>query len=271
MTNAHGSSPASVEPGKAESGGAPLDATGGHEPYADSAPGADEWSRYQRVLGWILSAAVLTIAVTVLAVGARHDSYDAFTDALERGDVTKVEIFGSRPGVSDTGYSTMEVRWRDGLVTRWSEVTQASSPRQAKIADNNGADAVVVSDDLVAEWRVMAPGLQVVERQEQTGGTIAGPTDGGEGGYQMPSWAAVLTLIVTVSVFSQIVLGPRPWRATRWGWFWLLLCAPLLAVPAYLLLGGPTGLGGRPRSTFRVNGGLMLASAVLVSLGLSLL
>ncbi|MFC6287142.1 hypothetical protein ACFP3Q_16865 [Nocardioides sp. GCM10027113] len=39
-----------------------------------------------------------------------------------------------------------------------------------------------------------------------------------------------------------LVLGPRPRRATRWSWFWLLCMVPPVGVLAFLALGGPTSL-----------------------------
>lgn len=61
-----------------------------------------------------------------------------------------------------------------------------------------------------------------------------------------------------------LVRGPRPRRATRWGWFWLF-GAPL-GLEAYLLLSGSWTRAARPgdQSPRRVVGGVAFAIALLV-------
>lgn len=231
----------------------------------------DGWPRGHRIYGWILALAVLVLAVTWMVDGAKHEPYDSFTHALENGEVTEIEVAGTREVTSDdNGFFRIDVYWRDNFRPRFAEVTQASSERQKQSALRNGHDVVVVTDDLVAEWKELRPGLEVTERPRHTGGTV-GVNKGGAAVHQVPGWAAILTLFLLLAVFVQITLGPQPRRATRWGWFWLLLWVPTLAVPAYLLLGGPLGLGGRPRTNFRVSGPLVFVVATGVILATTLL
>lgn len=228
----------------------------------DSSLTRDGWPRGHRIYGWILAVAVVVLAVTWMVDGAKQEPYDSFTRALESGEVTAIEVAGSCEMAPDAkGFFRIEVYWRDNFRPRFAEVTQASSERQKQSARRSGHDTVVVSDDLVADWKELRPGLEVTERSMHTGGTV-GANKGGAAVHQMPGWATILTLFLLLAVFVQIALGPQPRRVTRWGWFWLLLWVPTLAVPAYLLLGGPLGFGGRPRTSFRVSGPLVFVVAL---------
>jgi hypothetical protein len=70
------------------------------------------------------------------------------------------------------------------------------------------------------------------------------------GGISGPGWLGLFYLVLLA---ATLVLkgGPRPWRATRWAWAWLVLLVPPYGIAAYLVLGGPTGLL-RPRDPRRV-------------------
>lgn len=231
----------------------------------------DGWPRGHRVWGWVLAVAVLVLAVTWMTAGAKHVEYDSFTDALESGEVSEIQVAGAREVTPDAnGFFTLDVYWRDKFRPRVSRVTQASSERQEQRALRNGADVVVVTDDLVAEWKEVQPELEVTEHPRHTGSTLGRHPDG-VGNHELPGWAGILAIFVVLGVFVQIVRGPQPLRATRWGWFWLLVWVPTLTVPAYLLLGGPLGLGGRPRTNFRISGPVVFVVATVVILATTLL
>ncbi len=76
--------------------------------------------------------------------------------------------------------------------------------------------------------------------------------------------------VYVVLLGATLVLngGPRPWRATRWAWAWLVLLVPPFGIAAYLALGGPTGLF-RPRDPRRVwlTGGWAFLLALLLGGG----
>ena len=82
-------------------------------------------------------------------------------------------------------------------------------------------------------------------------------------------WAGLVRLLA----LGLLVLGPRPWRGTRWAWLWpvLLLQEPALGALAFLLLSGPLPRV-RPHEPGgdRVRGGrgLVVAVAALVALPL---
>jgi len=77
--------------------------------------------------------------------------------------------------------------------------------------------------------------------------------------------------LVRLLALVLLVLGPRPWRGTRWAWLWpvLLLREPALGALAFLLMSGPVPrvwphepLGPRTQG----GRGLLLAVAAAVAL-----
>jgi hypothetical protein len=74
---------------------------------------------------------------------------------------------------------------------------------------------------------------------------------------------------VALSAFVLLVVGPQPWRATRWAWFWLLWTAPPLGILAFLLLGGSTRLWPPARAEARLTGGWAFLLTILLGMALS--
>lgn len=83
----------------------------------------------------------------------------------------------------------------------------------------------------------------------------------GLAGSDGPSWYAVVGWASALVGLYAVVFGPQPWRATRWGWFWLL-GLPFGGV-GFAVLSGPTPRLAAPRDPFRrMSGG----RAFLISL-----
>jgi hypothetical protein len=82
-------------------------------------------------------------------------------------------------------------------------------------------------------------------------------------GWRLPGWMGWPVLAWWLGCLALLVVGPRPWRATRWAWFWLL---PLPFGPlAFLLLGGPTpGLPRPADENRRLTGGWAFLLAILL-------
>ncbi|GAB3261329.1 hypothetical protein GCM10027425_24690 [Alteromonas gracilis] len=61
-------------------------------------------------------------------------------------------------------------------------------------------------------------------------------------------------VVAAMAILAYLVVGPTPWRADRWAWFWMTSVSPLASV-AFLLLSGPTP-GIRPPAdpSRRMNG-----------------
>jgi hypothetical protein len=87
------------------------------------------------------------------------------------------------------------------------------------------------------------------------GWSFAGMPDAGTVlGISVPSPLADLAVILTVAGVVILVLGPQPWRATRWAWFWCN--ANPVGMAAFLLLSGPLpGLPLPRKITQRLTGG----------------
>ncbi|WP_076260123.1 hypothetical protein [Intrasporangium flavum] len=191
---------------------------------------------------------VLAVAVAVALglLGTHHAPLSELRTAIETGQVHEVRVAGTLPpGAS--GYSTAYVRWSEGGFERLTTVRQVSSP------EVDTADASAVPDQVVGS-------IEAHLREVQGGGVLritrdgsAQPTGGSLLGIEVPSWVVGGAMLVWVLSLLLLVAGPEPSRATRWGWFWLLVStlAPLTIV-LFLLLGEPThrGLGGGGRSRF---------------------
>lgn len=69
--------------------------------------------------------------------------------------------------------------------------------------------------------------------------------------WRVETWALVLAGVVFVVTLGVLVRGPQPLRMTRTAWVFPIVLVPVLAVPAYLLFGGPARVGGVPGSPER--------------------
>ena len=154
----------------------------------------------------------------------------------------------------------MEVHWRSGMFAHSTQVVEARPLAAGRRAGARDGVTGVVRGDLGDELRRLQPGLRV-ERV----GYPSGPSTEVLG-RELTGWTAGVLIVVFLGTLGLLVLGPEPWRATRWAWFWLVTsaAAPLAAV-AYLVLAGPTSLSRAPRDgSRRLTGGwaFLIASVV---------
>ncbi|RJK95338.1 hypothetical protein [Vallicoccus soli] len=210
----------------------------------------DTWGR-----GWTcarrgLLVAVLAMLAVAVLTGDRRGSYADLHDALRAGEVDRVVVTdGLAPG--GQGYALQEVLWRDGLVQRRAEVWQVQGDERPE------ADGLPVAEreaglDLLAAY----PGL-VVDRAPAS---VASTTE--ILGWRQTGCAAGSGLALVLAAFMVLLLGPTPWRATRWGWFWLFWTPPGLL--AFLLLGGPGALPAPRPGAWRMHGGWAFLLALVV-------
>jgi hypothetical protein len=86
-----------------------------------------------------------------------------------------------------------------------------------------------------------------------------------------PRWLRLTAVAAGVFSFLLLIGGADPWRANRWGWFWLLGLGRDVGLGAllFLLLSGPTPGIPRPRpDAERWTGWRALAVAMIVGIAL---
>lgn len=222
---------------------------------------ADGWGRRDRIAGWVLVGAWTALLLTALLTGHKVSGFDRLEGLVAAGEVTEVEVVGGVGGsTSWDGFGVAQVRWREGWVVHTAEVTEAGDARQATRARRQSdADRVVVGS-VEAHLSALDPDVRF---------TRGGPRNPYSeiAGLQTPGWVG-LAYVALLGATLVLNGGPRPWRATRWAWAWLVLLLPPFGIAAYLLLGGPTGLW-RPRDPRRVwlTGGWAFLLALLLGGG----
>ena len=201
---------------------------------------------------WVLVAGCLLLLGTIVVAGERTTSYDDLSSAVAAGRVDEVHVVG---GIHEGGSSAfVEVHWRSGPIGRVTEVVETTS--RGAVADT-ALDAPVIDglvDDRLTE---LDPSLRITR-----GGDLHGYSE--LKSWRIPSWTGLVGVAVGLCVLVLLVLGPQPWRATRWAWFWLLGLAPPLGLLAFLLLGGATRLWPPARPEVRLTGGWAFLLAIVV-------
>jgi hypothetical protein len=219
----------------------------------------DGWTRRDRVAGWVLAAAWVALLLSALVTGQRTSTFADLEGQVAAGEVRTVEVVGEPLPDDAIGYGGVEVRWREGWVLHAAWVTEASSERQAVKARRSNGDPVVVGS-VADHLRGLDPDVTLTRGEHRSSSfTMAG--------LEAPGWIGLGYLVLLVGTLA-LIGGPRPWRATRWAWGWLVLLVPPYGVAAYLLLGGPTGLLP-PRDPRRVwlTGGWAFLLALLLGGG----
>ncbi|SDS48325.1 hypothetical protein SAMN04488570_1977 [Nocardioides scoriae] len=208
--------------------------------------------RHALVVCWLVALVALPV------VGERNSSWDDVRGLVASGEVTRVRVSGELSDVG-TGSSTVTVHWRQGLLGHRAEVVQVVGRGRAAGPDPGGEKTVVrvpPSRTLVQ----LQPGIRLTRDPSpaQSGSDVLG--------WTVPSAVALLGVVLLFVGLALLVGGPRPWRATRWAWFWLLL--PPIGHVVFLLLSGPTPGVRPPRpGARRLTGGwAFLLSLPLASL-----
>jgi hypothetical protein len=216
-----------------------------------------EGSRRDRTLGWVLAGGLLLRVTALGLTGAKESSFASLESAVAAGKVHRVELTGDGLSPGSVGYATREVRWREGVLNRYVEVTEASGDDQAREARSEGAGHPVVVGSLEDRLVAIDPTLQVLTGASRSSSfEVLGMTG--------PGWLGVAFLALLAGCLFALSRG-RPWRATRWAWAWIVLLLPILGMAAWLLLAGPTGRF-RPRDPARVwlTGGWALLLALVL-------
>jgi hypothetical protein len=196
------------------------------------------------VIAWTLVAICLVLLGTVLVAGERPTSYADLRAAVADGRVDEIRVEGGLDRQVE-GSASATVHWRDHLMGRVTSVTEATSRRDARFMGMRRPILDGRVDDKLTE---LDPDLRTTRSSDWRSYNEIGP-------WRVPQWTGFTTVVLYLGVLGLLVAGPKPWRATRWAWFWLLGSVPLVAVLAFLLLGGSTSVLPPSRPERRLTGG----------------
>ncbi len=202
-------------------------------------PAERRWDQLRLLLlvGW------LAVAVLTVVLGDRAGSWEQLRAGVASGSVDHVEVNGELPertAGAVSGVSVVELRWRDGLVGYRADVVQVlgADPDAAAMAETERT-ASALGPGTPALTSYPSVRLQQLRADvDLTSGDGRPAVSGDLLGWRVPGalpWAVFGLVLVA---FAVLALGPVPWRATRWAWFWLMW-TPIASV-GFLLLGGPT-------------------------------
>ncbi len=196
--------------------------------------------------------ALLTAALMV-TTGQRPATYGVLLSDVASGKVDEVQYVGADAS------ETVELRWSvlGGLLDQYAVVRVGYGGS----SDAWGETTAVTSEDPRQALR------SIDEHVTITVGPSGETPSFGFMDWRVPGPVALLAMATWLGGLLLVVGGPEPWRATRWGWAWVWLLTGPLGSVAYLLLGGPLGVG-RPRpGQRRLTGGWAFLLALVLSGG----
>ncbi|MCD4525325.1 hypothetical protein [Nocardioides sp. cx-173] len=228
-----------------------------------ASPPAEPRGRWRVLLALVRSALAvgwLVVMVTVLVAGERESSLAQLEQAVASGEVGVVGLAEA----PERGDREVLVSWRDGLVRHVTWVVQGPRRDGDPLADDGGFEVDegygenVIEGDVRAHLTMLDPDV----RFEAVPWRGHRPT---LMEWRVPHpWSGALVVLYLATLLGVLTSG-RPWRATRWAWFWLVLGAAPVAVPAYLLLAGRAAGVPHPRpGAYRLTGGWAFLLSVAV-------
>ena len=199
-----------------------------------------------RVVAWALVVLWLAVSAAAVLTGARSSTYDDLERALRDGTVTEVAVVGGLT-VGARGRAAVRLEWREGWLLRRADVEERA-PARGGADVRRARGTTVVAAPVADRLRELQPGVEIEHRDFSRSGLSVW-------GIPVPGWLSWAFLVAIVATLAVLVATPRPWRATRWGWFWLLWTLPPVGLLAFLLLGGPSGLAAPRHGARRLGGG----------------
>ena len=206
---------------------------------------------YVARLRYGLLAVFLVVGIGMLVLGARPAPLLELGKALNAGKVTRVTIVGALPPGS-IGNARAEIRWHDGVMSRWTQVTQERPDPQGHATQYDSTAPLVTGsiEEHLQAYTEQALTVTHLPRGDGPTWYLAG--------WQVPAWVGLLGIIATLLSVALLVSGPETLRATKWAWFWAI-SSPLgpVMLPVCLLVGiPPTGAVEQPYTKHgRLTGG----------------
>ncbi|MGN0063269.1 MAG: hypothetical protein ACI379_03425 [Nocardioides sp.] len=239
------------------------------------------WVPAFRATGWTLLLLWAFATVTAQFVGYSDGSASDLRQGLRSGEVTQVVLdLDTYPDEVDFGYTEgsvnhVDVQWRDGWRLRRTTLTEYPTEARAERARERVQNSQGSGPGQPEPARIVVAPVQEWLEAFEAEVVVADlpPARYSIGSLNLPAPLFTTLLGLTVATWLLVAVNAQPWRATSWAWAWLVLVVPPLGVPAYLLLGGPTGLFRPAEGHRRLTGGwaLLLAWLVLAPLSAGLL
>jgi hypothetical protein len=210
----------------------------------------DEWrGRRWQVTGRIVVLAWLLTALLAVLTGERESELRDLQAGLSDGSVSQVEIVGMPRSDPWRGMATVTLRWDGSFIDRYAEVVVVN-PAQPSGVRVDGDGRPIIVGDLAQNLQAIDPEVRLVNTPLKSSSSL-----------EVLGWRSqlgslgFLALAAWVGGFFLIASGPEPWRATRWAWGWLYVFGAPVGIVAYLLFGGPLGVGRPVDRTRRLTGG----------------
>jgi hypothetical protein len=195
------------------------------------------------------TAVWLGLLVGALLLGHRAATFNDLKTVIALDHVNDVQVAGGLAG-RETGHDVVEVQWRQGFLRFVTQVVQERPTGAAGRSVRDDDEISAVLDQPVAEaLHDIDPDVEVTSWHGTSGGwTVLG--------WDTPGWVDVVLAVAVLAMGWLLTTGPPPRRATRWGWFWLMVLLPVAGFLGYLLLSGvlsrrPPPFTGRPALTGR--------------------
>ena len=201
-----------------------------------------------RHVRWSLLVGVLALAVLGRVFGAASATLAELKADLASGQVTQVRL---TPGLPDgaSGYTTVEVVWRDGDIRRYTKLIEQSDATVEPPSSQSSNEVVVgkVAEVLTATTGGTPSVTQVSDVDLSVNFW----------GWHIPRWLTWFIAFEAVGSILLLICGPEPWWATRWAWFWLgvTALAPLALLGFLAMSGPPPGTGSVAEPGRRLRGG----------------
>ena len=229
--------------------------TGEQLAVATPVQGARTPSVLPRRFAWALLVGWVVVVLGVVVVGERTSSWSHLESDVAGERVDAVRVDG---GLQGHGFATVDIHWRKGPFAYTTSVIERRPAHQRIPAATREAASAVVGGDVEEQLRGEQPELRITHGSDYHGVT----TD--LLGFRVSGWLTAPFFLLWLSTFALLLLSRTTWRATRWAWFWFFGLPPVGPI-AYLVLGGPTGIAGKPsEGSTRLTGGWAFLIVVLL-------